>query len=123
MKRVSDFIKAHLSEPLPIGCLATTAILRRAHFSKVSTASLAVSPSDCVTARRPERIERPLLATGMTVADIARTTGFAAPNSLGTAVRGHRGNDPLAVSRDAGRGGLTGAMPSSDWQYAAACGD
>ncbi|MBC7739313.1 MAG: AraC family transcriptional regulator [Candidatus Saccharibacteria bacterium] len=95
MKRVTDFIAAHLSEPLPIDRLATIAGLSRAHFSRAFTACFGVPPSDYVTAQRMDRIERLLLATEMTVTDIARATGFADPNYLAKAFRRHRGMAPL----------------------------
>ena len=95
MNRVIDVIKTHLSEPLPIDRLATIAGLSRAHFSRAFTAALGVPPSDYITARRLERIERLLLATEMTVADIARATGFGDPNYLAKVFRRHRGMAPL----------------------------
>lgn len=95
LTRVTDFIDAHLSEPLPINRLATIAGLSRAHFTRVFTAASGLPPSDYVTARRLERIERLLLATEMRVAEIARATGFADPNYLAKSFRRHRGMAPL----------------------------
>jgi len=95
LTRVTDFIEAHLAEPLPIDRLALIAGLSRAHFTRVFTVAVGLPPSDYVTARRLERIERLLLATEMKVSEIARATGFADPNYLAKSFRRHRGLAPL----------------------------
>ena len=95
ISRVAAYIGTHLSEPLPIDRLAQIAGLSRAHFTRRFTRALGLPPSDYVTARRLERIERLLLATEMKVSEIAQATGYYDPNYLAKAFRKHRGMAPL----------------------------
>lgn len=96
LNRVVDLVERNLSGALTVDRLAAVAGLSRAHFVRVFTAALGLPPSDFVQARRMERIERLLLATEMTVTDIAAATGYADPNYLAKAFRRHRGMAPLA---------------------------
>jgi len=65
------------------------------------------APSAYVLARRIERIERLLLATDMSVSDIARATGFADANYLAKAFRRKRGMAPLEFRASQRMGGGT----------------
>lgn len=96
LARVVGFIAAHLAEPLPVDRLARVAGLSRAHFVRQFTAALGKPPSAHVLDLRLERIERLLLASEMTVAEIAAATGFNDANYLAKAFRRHRGLAPLA---------------------------
>ena len=96
LTRVTAYIEANLSAPLPIDRLATIAGFSRAHFTRHFTATFGTPPSDYVQARRLDRIERLLLATEMKVSEIANATGFSNPNYLAKAFRRHRGMAPLA---------------------------
>jgi len=96
LARVVEHVASHLAAPLPVDRLAAVAGLSRAHFVRQFTARLGVSPSAYVLERRLERIERLLLATEMTVGEIAGLTGFADGNYLAKAFRRRRGMAPLA---------------------------
>ena len=93
--RVITHIEAHLGRPLPVDRLAAVAEMSRAHFVRRFTAAIGTPPSDFVQERRLERIERLLLATEMTVGEIAVATGFADGNYLAKAFRRRRGMAPL----------------------------
>lgn len=95
LARVTAHIDAHLAEALPIDRLARIAGLSRAHFVRGFTAALGRPPSAYVQSRRIERVERLLLATEMTVQDIAQATGFADGNYLAKVFRRCRGISPL----------------------------
>ncbi|MEO8241807.1 MAG: AraC family transcriptional regulator [bacterium] len=95
LARVADHVEAHLAETLTVDRLAAIAGISRAHFVRSFTAATGLPPSDFVTSRRMERIERLLLATEMRVSDIAAATGFADGNYLAKAFRRHRGLAPL----------------------------
>lgn len=96
ISRVTEFIAVNLALPLPVDRLAALATLSRAHFVRQFTQATGQPPSDYVLARRLERIERLLLATELTVAEIARATGFNDANYLAKTFRRHRGLAPLA---------------------------
>ncbi len=93
--RVVTHIETNLSRPLQVGHLAELAEMSRFHFTRRFSAATGQSPGDYVLARRIERIERLLLATEMTVTEIANLTGFADGNYLAKAFRRTRGVSPL----------------------------
>lgn len=93
--RVADFIDGNLAAQLGIDRLAALAGMSRAHFVRRFTAATGLPPSDFVQERRLERIERLLLATEMTVGEIAAATGFSQGNYLAKAFRRQRGLSPL----------------------------
>lgn len=104
-RRVLRHVEDNLATPLQVERLAALAEMSRAHFVRRFTAAFGMAPSHWVLARRIERIERLLVATEMSVGDIARATGFAGPNYLAKAFRRVRGQTPLAY-RAAGRRAL-----------------
>ena len=95
LARVTAHIADNLASPLPIDRLAAIAGQSRAHFTRQFSAALGQPPFDYVLQRRLDRIDRLLLATEMTVQDIAAATGFASANYLSKSFRRHRGLTPL----------------------------
>jgi AraC family transcriptional regulator len=95
LARVTDFVGQHLAEALPVDRLAAVAGTSRAHFVRQFTAATGQPPSDFVLERRLERAERLLLATELTVREIAGVTGFADGNYLAKVFRRERGMSPL----------------------------
>lgn len=93
--RVTDHIASHLAGPLHVDHLADIAGQSRAHFVRGFTAALGLPPSDYVLDRRLDRVERLLLATELTVVQIAAMTGFADGNYLAKVFRRRRGMTPL----------------------------
>lgn len=102
LRRVLGHVEQNLAAPLQVERLAALAEMSRAHFVRQFTAALGLPPSQWVLERRIERIERLLVATDMSIAAIARATGFAGPNYLAKAFRRRRGKAPLEY-RLAGR--------------------
>lgn len=95
LARVTDFVGRHLADALPVDRLAAVAGMSRAHFVRQFAAATGRPPSDFVLERRLERVERLLLATELTVTEIAGVTGFADGNYLAKAFRRRRGLSPL----------------------------
>ena len=95
LRRVVTRVQLDLAAPLQVERLAAIAEMSRAHFVRQFTASMGMPPSDWVLERRLERIERLLVATDMSIADIAKATGFADGNYLAKAFRRRRGMAPL----------------------------
>ncbi|WP_193334982.1 AraC family transcriptional regulator [Devosia beringensis] len=102
INRVLAHIDAHLTGPLQVERLADIADMSRGHFVRQFTQATGMAPSAHVLARRIERIERLLLATDMSVAAIAKATGFADANYLAKAFRRQTGMAPLQF-RTSGR--------------------
>jgi AraC family transcriptional regulator len=96
LTRVLAHVERNLSGDLRVDALAWIAGLSRAHFVRRFAAEIGLPPSDHVFARRMDRVERLLTASEMTVAEIARATGFAEANYLAKAFRRHRGQSPTA---------------------------
>lgn len=96
VSRVIAHIEANLGAPLQVERLASIAEMSRAHFVRTFAAATGTPPSDYVLDRRIERVERLLLATEMTVAEIAKLTGFADGNYLAKTFRRRRQCSPLA---------------------------
>ncbi len=94
--RTLTHVEAHLAEPLPVDRLARVAGLSRAHFVRQFTLATGTPPAAHVEARRLERVERLLLATELTVDQIARMAGYADGNYLAKVFRRARGLTPLA---------------------------
>jgi AraC family transcriptional regulator len=93
--RVVHHIEGNLGSNLSVESLAGIAEISRAHFVRRFTQALGCAPSDHVLHRRLDRVERLLLATEMSVGEIARLTGFADGNYLAKAFRRKRGMAPL----------------------------
>ena len=93
--RAIGVVEGNLGSQLQIDRLAAVAGMSRAHFVRRFTGAVGQAPSDFVMERRLDRIERLLLATEMTVGQIAAATGFADGNYLAKAFRRRRGMSPL----------------------------
>ncbi len=93
--RVTDHIHRNLGGALTVDRLAEIAGMSRAHFTRRFTAATGAAPSVHVMAQRLDRVERLLLATEMTVTEIAAATGFTDGNYLAKVFRRHRGQSPL----------------------------
>jgi transcriptional regulator GlxA family with amidase domain len=93
--RVLSHVDDNLTNPLQIERLAAIAKMSRGHFVRQFRAATGQAPSEFVLERRLERIERLLLATDLSVVQIAKATGFADANYLAKAFRRRRGMAPL----------------------------
>jgi AraC family transcriptional regulator len=100
--RVLAHIDGELGAALPVEHLAAIAGMSRAHFVRSFSAAMGRGPADYVQDKRLERVERLLLASEMSVAEIAAATGFADGNYLAKVLRRRRGVAPLEF-RAAGR--------------------
>ena len=95
--RVVSYIEENLGRSLQVEHLAAVAGMSRAHFVRVFTSVMSIAPSDFVMVRRLDRAERLLLATELSVGEIAAITGFANGNYLAKVLRKKRAVTPLAV--------------------------
>ncbi len=95
IERVIAYIEDNLGSSLQVERLADIAEMSRAHFVRRFTLAMGRPPSDHVLEQRLARAERLLLATEMSVGEIARLTGFADGNYFAKVFRKHRGAAPL----------------------------
>jgi AraC family transcriptional regulator len=77
LRRVIDYIEAHLAEALTIDDLANSIGLSAFHFSRVFKRSTGVSPYQFVQERRLYRARQLLQHGSMEIAEIAKCCGFA----------------------------------------------
>ncbi len=95
LARILPFVEGNLGSNLSVEELALVAGISRAHFVRRFTEATGQAPSTFVLSRRLERVERLLLATEMTVSDVAQLTGFSDGNYLAKVFRRERGMSPL----------------------------
>ena len=77
LKRVLEFISAHLSDEIRLETLASIAGMSRHHFSELFRSSTGVSPYQYVIGQRVERGKRMLRDTDLSILEIGLATGFA----------------------------------------------
>jgi AraC-like DNA-binding protein len=82
LKRVLDYIEAHLASPLSLGQLAAVACLSPYHFGRCFRRSMGVGPYRYVLKRRIQRARHLLLHSDMPLTGIAEAVGFDSQSSL-----------------------------------------
>jgi AraC-like DNA-binding protein len=95
LARVLAHIEHHLAEALTIDRLAAVAGMSRGYFVRRFTAAMGQPPSAFVRDRRLDRVDRLLLATELTVTEIASATGFSEATYLAKCFRAARQMSPL----------------------------
>jgi len=81
LDRLTEFIHAHLDQPIRVAALAGLAAQSRCHFSRVFSRSVGVSPHRYIMQLRLERALA-LLREGLPASEIAQRTGFADQSHL-----------------------------------------
>jgi AraC family transcriptional regulator len=87
MQRVIDYIEAHLGDELGLVELAAIAGLSPHHFGAAFKTSVGKSPHQFVVEKRVRRALDLLGEEGLSIAAIARVTGFSSPSHLITNFR------------------------------------
>lgn len=94
LKRVQDFIGAHLSEPISLADMAAMAGLSRMHFAAQFRAATGYRPHDYLLQQRIESAKEILSNTGMPLAQIALVLGFQAQAHFSTVFKRFTGETP-----------------------------
>jgi AraC family transcriptional regulator len=94
LKRVQEFIGAHLSEPISLADMAATAGLSRMHFAAQFRAATGYRPHDYLLQQRIESAKEILSNTGMPLAQIALALGFQAQAHFSTVFKRFTGETP-----------------------------
>jgi len=81
LRRVQEYVAAHLPDELRLAELATVANISPYHFARLFRQSVGNSVHSYVTERRLELAAR-LLAEGLTLTEVATRTGFADQSHL-----------------------------------------
>jgi AraC family transcriptional regulator len=77
VRRVTDFVEAHLGAPLTLTSLARSAALSPFHFARAFKRTTGWTPHQFVTIRRVERARHLLLRTRESVESVASAVGFS----------------------------------------------
>lgn len=94
IRRVLDYIDAHLGQDLTLAELAGVACLSPCHFSRSFKEAVGVGPQRCVVQRRVERAKALLCHRGDSLAGIAAAVGFADQSHFTAAFRRETGMTP-----------------------------
>jgi AraC-like DNA-binding protein len=94
LRRVREFIEAHLERTISIQALATTAGLSMYHFARAFKQSEGMTPHDYLVQYRVRRACDLLAATDLPLSEIALAAGFADQSHCARWFRKHVGVTP-----------------------------
>lgn len=94
LRRTTDYVEAHLADPVTLAALAGAANLSPYHFARAFRRTTGLSPLEYVATRRIARARELLARTDMPVAGVALAVGFASQSAFATAFRRHTGTTP-----------------------------
>ena len=106
MRRVLDYIEAHLGQNLTLAELAGVACLSPSHFSRAFKQAVGIGPHRYTVQRRVERAKELLCRTGDGLAGIAASVGFADQSHFTAAFRREVGVTPGCFRASSGRTAL-----------------
>ena len=96
LKRVQEYVTAHLAGTIRLQQLAALAGLSPFHFSRAFKASTGLSPHAYVLHCRISESKRLLSGSNLTISDVARRTGFSGTGQLSRRFRAFTGATPTA---------------------------
>jgi AraC-like DNA-binding protein len=94
LRRVREYVAAHLADRIRLGQLAALAGLSQFHFARAFKASIGVSPHTYVLRCRIGEAKRLLCHSNLPIVEIARRTGFSSAGQLSTRFRAVTGITP-----------------------------
>ena len=96
LKRATDYIEAHLAEPVSLTDLATVTGLSRMYFAAQFRAATGFRPHEYLLHRRVERAQELLVRADLTLTDIAHSVGFQTQSHFTTVFTKLAGQTPRA---------------------------
>jgi transcriptional regulator of acetoin/glycerol metabolism len=99
MRRVREYVDAHLSENIDLAMLAAVAGLSLHHFARQFKQSSGVTPHHYLTKKRVERAQEMLAQTGLSLSEIAYAAGFSDQSHLARHFRYMVGTTPREFRR------------------------
>lgn len=94
LRRVTDYIEAHLAEDVSLRDLAAVAGLSTHHFGEAFKASTGTSPHRYLIDQRIRRAKELLLGAGRSIAEVALAVGFASHSHFTDIFRKLTGTTP-----------------------------
>lgn len=99
IKRVMDYIDAHLSEPIALDDLSKSVPLSKYHFIRVFKECTGLPPHQYITRRRIGLAQDALVGTTASIAEICAQSGFRDHNSFTLAFRRLTGMTPATYRK------------------------
>ena len=99
LKRVMEYVNAHLDEALSLADLAAVAGLSRMHFAAQFRAATGYRPHEYLLYQRIERAKSMLSGTDMPLAQVALSVGFQAQPHFSTVFKRIMGESPARWRR------------------------
>lgn len=112
--RVTEYVRAHLSEAVRLKDLAAIARLSQSQFGRAFKASTGMSPHRWQLAARIAKAQDLLLASASSLSEIALLTGFAEQSHFTRVFKSVTGSSPGAWRREHGIGRFKGRTRSDD---------
>ena len=103
LRRVTDYIRQHLSQAVSLQDLASVAGLSVFHFARMFKAATGTTPKQYVVRCRLERARELLLTEDRTISEIALEVGFCDQSHLSTHFKRLYGATPKQFVREARR--------------------
>lgn len=94
LRKVLDYMEAHLAEPFDLNILAGLCEISRFHFSRSFHNTMGQSPSRWFIRQRVERAKQLLSQTNKSIIEIALTVGYENPSHLAQVFRRETGVSP-----------------------------
>lgn len=85
--QISDYIQAHLDQPIRLSGLAAIADMSQYHFSRLFKQSTGLSPHKYVINQRVEKAKKLLKESNLSLSDIALECGFNSQSHFGKSFR------------------------------------
>ena len=102
LRRVLDYMAAHLETDVSLDDLARVANLSPFHFSRVFAAAMGMPPHRYLSRLRLERAKTLLALGAMSITEIALTCCFSSQSNFTRAFQRATGTTPLAYAADPG---------------------
>jgi AraC family transcriptional regulator len=100
LKRVKEFVDAHISNEITISDLAAVAGLSQFHFIRAFKDSVGLSPYQYILSERTRHARELLSTDQLSIADVARAVGFSDVSQLKRVFRKFVGVTPTAFRRE-----------------------
>jgi transcriptional regulator GlxA family with amidase domain len=94
LRRVREYVEAHLEENVSIHALAGTAGLSMYHFARAFKQSQGLTPHDYLVQCRVRRAQELLAGTDLPISEIALASGFSDQSHCARRFREHVGVTP-----------------------------
>jgi AraC family transcriptional regulator len=107
LRRVTEYIQAHLDQNLTLARLGAVVYMSPYHFARLFQRSTGLPPHRFVVRARIDHAAMLLAAPMLSIAQISQVVGFRTPSHFSTAFRRNMGVTPRAYRAAYLRAGLT----------------